>query len=135
MGGLIGVGQTATVLYEVRLDSSADDLSLGRVGVMATPPGGRTERQMVELPTRPVRFERASKDLRIAVAAASLAELLAAQQPLDRVPPERVLDLARRAARPEYERDQQLVDLARRSVQLLRTRQECHRMRATWVNW
>ena len=127
VGGEIGVGQTATVIYEVRLRPGAMGSSLGEVSVQATPPGRQPQQLRVDLPGDPRPFVQASPDLRLAVAAASLAEVIGGRQTRQRLPPQRVADIARAAMRPEYDRDRQLADMADRAVQLLDYREVCAR--------
>jgi len=126
VGGEIGVGQTTTVLYEVRLHPGADGRDLGNMSIQATPPGRRAVTYRVEVPGDMQPFESASPDLRIALAAASLGEVLAGEQTRDRLPPVRVAQIARKAIRPEYDRDRQLADMADRAVELLGYRKECY---------
>ncbi len=128
VGGEVGVGQTATVLYEVRLRGSADR-PLGRASVLGTPPGQRPLQYAAELPADFPAFEDASADLQLAVAAASLAEVLAGEQTRARVPPERVAEIARAAVRPEYERDRELANMAERTAELLRFSEICYQRR------
>ena len=125
VGGELGVGQTATVLYEVRLHPDVPHTDIGRVTVRATPPGAGPRERKATLPYPDRTFEEGSADLRLAVAAASLGELLAGHQSTDRISPARVASLAASAARAEYPRDRQLVELARQAAALLALRETC----------
>ena len=124
VGGEIGVGQTATVLYEVRLRPGAVG-PLGGIRVQSSAPGSPPRERRVRIPVVQNDFDDASPDLKISVAAASLGELLSGTQALDRVPPERVASLAASAARPNKPRDQALVTLAQRAAELLRSQERC----------
>jgi hypothetical protein len=76
-----------------------------------------------------VSLQEASADLRLAVAAASLGELLAGEQSAERVQADDIVALAQQAARREYDRDAQLVYLAERSAELFALQRACRARR------
>jgi hypothetical protein len=119
-GGEIGSDHQVTAIYEVVLAPSATgDLATVRIRSKAPGPDSPSAERTYALPAVAVRssLAEASDDLRIAVAAASFAEVLRGsdQVHLDLA---RVERMARAARRPEYSEDAELITLVERAEAL-----------------
>jgi Ca-activated chloride channel family protein len=120
--GEIGSGHRVTALYELALVPGATSDSLARVAVRHKAPGPDSpaverswtlQREML----RPS-FLETSAGFRIAVSAAYFAEHLRGSPHLHDLGLREVEDIARRAVRPEYPEDSELLSLIGRARQL-----------------
>lgn len=125
VGMEIGAGRTVVVLYEVR--PHPDDRGLGTVSVRYVDPDGATITRSLALPpaSDAVPFTQASPDLRVAVAAAGLGELLTGARSTTRIEPDRLWAIARDARRPEYDEDDELTKWIGIAGRLLTARGRC----------
>ena len=119
--GEIGAGHQVTAVYEVMLrDELPGQLAAVRIRNKAPGPDSPAVERSYGLSTDSLkdRFEEGSDQYRIAVAAASFAEILRGSPHMAEVTLRDVERVARNAQRPEYREDGELVQLIGRAAQL-----------------
>ena len=118
-GGEIGAGHQVTALYEIERTGEPGPLGEVRIRSMAPGPDSPAVERSYALEARPGPIEGASRQFRMAVAAAGFAEILRASNHVEGLTLERVRRLAADAARAEYPEDAELVGLVEKA-QVLR---------------
>lgn len=119
--GEIGSGHQVTALYEVVLrEDAGQHLATVRIRNEAPGPESPAVERSYELGRDSVKesFAEGSADFRIAVAAATFAEILRASPHVAEVSLSRVAAVARSANRPEYREDVELVELIEHAARL-----------------
>lgn len=119
--GEIGAGHQVTALYEVALRDNPRG-SLGHVAIRNKAPGPDSPavERSYDVPASALRtrFEGASAQTRLQVAAVGFAEILRGSPHMNEITLRQVADIARDAKRVEYPEDTELVELIERAARL-----------------
>jgi len=118
--GEIGAGHQVTALYEVVLKEGSGDLATVRIRNKAPGPEAPAVERTYPMSETVVQqdFDESSADFRIATAAAAFAELLRESPHIQEMTYLNVAHIARNARRPEYDEDDELVQLLEEAARL-----------------